>query len=62
MKRMSHRFARREDGSVTIDWVVLLAGLVLLAISVVGILASDVIDLGTTVSDQVESMADHSPG
>ncbi|WP_254900898.1 hypothetical protein [Maritimibacter sp. HL-12] len=47
---------------MTIDWVVLLAGLVLLAISVVGILASDVIDLGTTVSDQVESMADHSPG
>jgi len=62
MKTVFHRFARREDGNVTIDWVVLMAGLVLLAISVVGVMSGGVVDLSYTITDRVASTAGFSPG
>lgn len=62
MKRVFHRFARSEDGNATIDWVVLMSGIVLLAIAVVGLISGDAIQLSDTISNRVESTSGFSPG
>jgi Flp pilus assembly pilin Flp len=61
MKKVLCHFARSEDGNAVIDWVVLMAGMVLLAISVVITITANVDDITDTTMDRVETMKDFSP-
>lgn len=54
-------FAAEEDGNAVIDWTVLLAGMVLLAISVVMTLTGNVSKITDDTMDRVESMEDRLP-
>ncbi|MEL7092621.1 MAG: hypothetical protein AAFN94_12885 [Pseudomonadota bacterium] len=51
MKRILERFARDQSGAVTVDWVVLCAGIVALAVAIVAAMQSGALDLSTGVSD-----------
>ena len=46
-------FLRREDGAVTVDWVVLAAAVVLLAIPIATTVRSSVTTAATGIADQV---------
>lgn len=61
MKRIFDRFAAEEDGNAVIDWTVLLAGMVLLAISVVLTITGNVDRITDDTMDRVESMEDWLP-
>ena len=56
MRGILERFAAEEHGAVTVDWVVLTAAIVGLAIAVVGSIANGALDystgLGAFVDDQ----------
>ncbi|MEM6757940.1 MAG: hypothetical protein AAF601_00530 [Pseudomonadota bacterium] len=51
MKRLLARFAREQSGAVTVDWVVLCAGIVALAVAIVTAMQSGALELSTGVSD-----------
>jgi len=51
------RFAGEEDGSVTIDWIVLTAGLVGLAIAVLASVGGGASDLADRTNASIEEMA-----
>lgn len=51
-------FLHREDGAVTVDWVVLAAAVVLLAIPVATTIQSTVGDAATGIADQVTDATD----
>lgn len=61
MKRIFDRFATEEDGNAIIDWTVLLAGMVLLAVSVVITITANVDTITDDTMDRVESMEDWLP-
>ena len=48
---MLKRFCRSEDGAVTVDWVVLTAAVVGLAVGIVTVLANATEDVGDGVGD-----------
>ena len=48
---MLKRFCRSEDGAVTVDWVVLTAAVVGLAVGIVTVLANSTEDVGDGVGD-----------
>lgn len=50
------RFARDEDGAVTVDWVVLTAALVGLGVLVVNTVASGVLDTSRGIDDELRNM------
>lgn len=47
------RFLRDETGAVTVDWVVLTSGVVILAIVVMPPIASAIGDMAVQIGDQV---------
>ena len=51
------RFARDEDGAVTVDWVVLTAAVVGLAIVGFGAIKTGTSDLADSVSDSMSTAA-----
>ncbi|MEL7164219.1 MAG: hypothetical protein AAGL96_02010 [Pseudomonadota bacterium] len=51
MKRILERFARDQSGAVTVDWVVLCAGIVALAVAIVTAMQTGALDLSNGVSD-----------
>ena len=57
-----NRFVRDESGNAVIDWVVLMAGMVLMAISVVITITANVDDITDGTMDRVEEMKDFKPG
>ncbi len=61
MEKVLGRFAGSEDGNAVIDWVVLMSGMVLLAISAVITITANIDDINDTTMERVESMEDFSP-
>ncbi len=49
-------FARDENGAVTVDWVVLTAALVGLAIAAVSVIAAGAMDTSTGIGAHLEAM------
>ena len=49
------RFARDEDGAVTVDWVVLTAAIVGLGVAVLTTVGGATADYGTTIADHLSS-------
>ena len=56
MKRVFDRFASEEDGNAVIDWTVLMAGMVLMALSVILTITGNVDQITDDTMDRVESM------
>lgn len=56
MKTHVHLFAADEDGAVTVDWVVLTAALVGLAMAVVGVFANGTKSVGDTVEGELSDI------
>lgn len=54
-------FAKSEDGNAVIDWVVLMAGVVLLALSVVITVTANVQQITDDTSERVEDKQDFRP-
>ena len=50
------RFLREEDGAVTVDWVVLTAALVALAIAVASLVGGGVTTLGGEISETMTTL------
>ena len=61
VKRIFDKFATEEDGNAVIDWTVLMAGMVLMAISVVIAITANVDQVTDNTMDRVESMEDWLP-
>ncbi len=61
MKRVFDRFASEEDGNAVIDWTVLMAGMVLMALSVILTITGNVDQITDDTMDRVESMEDWLP-
>ncbi|GGD38801.1 hypothetical protein [Sinisalibacter lacisalsi] len=61
MEKVLGRFAGSEDGNAVIDWVVLMSGMVLLAISAVITITANIDDINDTTMERVESLEDFSP-
>lgn len=53
------RFLQDEGGAVTVDWVVLTSGVVLLAIVVMPPIASAIGDMAVQIGDQVGVAGSH---
>ena len=49
--KLFRRFTRSEDGAVTVDFVVLAAAIVMLAIGVIGIVSSSVRNVAEDIGD-----------
>ena len=54
-------FLRRDDGAVTVDFVVLTAAAVLLALAAASAIGPGVTALGSDIGTDVESVADYTP-
>lgn len=52
---MINSFVVSEDGAVTVDWVVLTAGIVSLAIAAAGVITSGTEDISGDVEDALKS-------
>lgn len=61
MKSILKTFATEEDGNAVIDWTVLMAGMVLLALTVVLTITANVDQITDDTMDRVESMEDWLP-
>lgn len=56
MFKLAGRFAREEDGAVTVDWVILTAGVVgLVAVAMAG-LRGNMQSIGAKVQENMENM------
>lgn len=61
MTNFFKRFAQDESGAVTVDWVVLTAAVVGLAIAIGGTIFSDVQDLAETVGTTIPNTVNTDP-
>jgi len=57
LEKLFQRFASEEEGSVTIDWIVLTAGLVGLAVAIMASAGGATTDLATRTNDRIETYA-----
>ena len=55
MMKIINKFVSNESGAITVDWVVLTAGVVGLAITVMVTVGNGAVDLSGDVSDQLEA-------
>ncbi len=62
MGRLLKSFAAEESGNVVIDWVVLLSGSILLALSVVATVSANLDDITSGTSLQIRSVEVGSSG
>ncbi|MEM9784629.1 MAG: hypothetical protein AAF899_19435 [Pseudomonadota bacterium] len=62
MKMQNRRFIRADEGAVTIDWVALAAGLLLLGVGVVGLLTDETQGVVDEIEVQLASAAAFDPG
>jgi Flp pilus assembly pilin Flp len=53
MQRILRRFVRNEAGAVTVDWVVLTAGIVGLGVGVISIMADGPVNIGNAISGRL---------
>lgn len=49
------RFLGREDGAVTIDWVVLTAGIAVLGLIAIGAISSAISDTSVTIGETISA-------
>ena len=56
MLKFFKSFRAREDGAVTVDWVVLTAAIVGIAIALIAMIAAGATDKSTSVGAQLSSM------
>lgn len=56
MKKVFHKFAEEEFGNAVIDWMVLTAGVVLLAVAIVATTTSNMSDITDNTSEVMENM------
>lgn len=61
MHDRTRSFLADETGAVTVEWVVLTAGIVTLALAVVLTVRDGVTDLGTEIRDKAEAVVVNSP-
>lgn len=59
LKNLVKKFANEEFGNAVIDWTVLLAGMVMLAIAVVMTITDNVDSITQDTSDRMETMAEN---
>jgi len=62
MRHKLRNFLTREDGAVTIDWVVLTAALVGIGIAVLTAIGSATNDLATEMDNKIDSVSVRSNG
>ncbi|WP_425092713.1 pilus assembly protein [Tropicimonas sp. S265A] len=55
LKTLIKDFIDQEDGAVTVDWVVLTAAIVGLAVAVYGVISQGVQDLSTDIDTQLKT-------
>ncbi len=55
MNSVIRKFFRSDDGAVTVDWVVLTAGIVGLAVGVIAIMGNGPVNIGQAISSQLAS-------
>ena len=51
--KLSNKFAKDESGAVTVDWVVLTAALVGIAIALVGVIDDGIDQTATDIQDEI---------
>ncbi|MDJ1006958.1 MAG: hypothetical protein QNJ13_03960 [Paracoccaceae bacterium] len=51
------RFLKSEDGAVTVDWVVLTAGIVGLGVAIIGGISSSAVNQSTGVGAHIDTMS-----
>ncbi|MBV7377776.1 Flp family type IVb pilin [Maritimibacter dapengensis] len=61
MHKIFERFMSEEEGNALIDWTVLMAGLVLMALSVVLTITGNVDDITEHTNDRIEAQDQHLP-
>lgn len=61
MQKIFERFMSEEEGNALIDWTVLMAGLVLMALSVVLTITGNVDDITDNTTDRIEAQDKHLP-
>ncbi|SEP06903.1 hypothetical protein SAMN04490248_12247 [Salinihabitans flavidus] len=57
LKRFLTRFHRNERGAVTVDWVVITAGVVALSLAVFALIGTEATELATTTGDTIRDRA-----
>ena len=57
MTKILGRFAREEEGNVTIDWIVLTAGLVGLSVAILASVGTSSANVATHTNGQIETLA-----
>ncbi|GEM_PF-1921728 len=62
LKQMIKQFTNEEFGNAVIDWTVLMAGMVLMAIAVVMTITDNVDAITEDTSDRMETVADNMKG
>jgi Flp pilus assembly pilin Flp len=62
IKTLIHRFKADEDGAVTVDWVVLTAGLVVLVGLIGGLVATGVQTAGQNIQNELTAPSTFKPG
>ena len=50
------RFQDDEDGAITVDWVVLTAALIAIALAVAGLVSGGTTELGNEISDTLTTL------
>ena len=58
LKNLIARFRKDEDGAVTVDWVVLTAGVVVVAIALAAFFGESLSDLASDINEQISGAAD----
>jgi Flp pilus assembly pilin Flp len=58
MKRFFAKFRSSERGAVTVDWVVIVAGVVSLGVAVMTLIETEATSLATTTAEQISKRAD----
>ena len=53
MFKLSNKFAKDESGAVTVDWVVLTAALVGIAVALVGVIDGGIDQAATDIQDEI---------
>ncbi|MCW8843933.1 MAG: hypothetical protein OQK00_11005 [Rhodobacteraceae bacterium] len=53
MKRFIAKFRGSERGAVTVDWVVIVAGVVSLGVAVMTLIETEATDLATSTGEQI---------
>ncbi|WP_204115351.1 hypothetical protein [Shimia biformata] len=52
-----HIFRKDEDGAVTVDWVVIVAGVVVLSVAAFGLFEDEAVSLATTTGNVIVNSA-----